>query len=132
MPVLSERENVIVLADEAHCSQYDSFARSMMNALPNAVRIGFTGTPIEHDKPVAASRILVRRFARGGACVFDQGSGEASRLGRCLLDSRVRGGGSGVCLARMLLSAWPLRASHVTIAAWLPGAHDRHRGVARR
>jgi type I restriction enzyme, R subunit len=47
MPVLSERENVIVLADEAHRSQYDSFARSMMDALPNAVRIGFTGTPIE-------------------------------------------------------------------------------------
>jgi type I restriction enzyme, R subunit len=47
MPVLSKRANVIVLADEAHRSQYDSFARSMMDALPNAVRIGFTGTPIE-------------------------------------------------------------------------------------
>jgi len=47
MPVLSERENVIVLADEGHRSQYGSFARNLLGALPNAVRIGFTGTPIE-------------------------------------------------------------------------------------
>jgi type I restriction enzyme, R subunit len=47
MPVLSDRQNVIVLADEAHRSQYDAFARNLMEALPNAVRIGFTGTPIE-------------------------------------------------------------------------------------
>jgi type I restriction enzyme R subunit len=47
MPVLTDRENVIVLADEAHRSHYDSFGRSLMDALPNAVRIGFTGTPIE-------------------------------------------------------------------------------------
>jgi type I restriction enzyme R subunit len=47
MPMLTDRENVIVIADEAHRSQYDSFARSMLDALPNAVRIGFTGTPIE-------------------------------------------------------------------------------------
>jgi type I restriction enzyme R subunit len=47
MPVLSERENVVVMADEAHRSQYKSFAQNITKALPNATRIGFTGTPVE-------------------------------------------------------------------------------------
>jgi type I restriction enzyme, R subunit len=47
MPVLSERENVVVMADEAHRSQYAKFAQNITIALPNAVRIGFTGTPVE-------------------------------------------------------------------------------------
>ncbi len=50
-PALSERRNVVVIADEAHRSQYDfidGFARHMRDALPNASFIGFTGTPIEH------------------------------------------------------------------------------------
>ncbi len=49
-PVLSERRNVVVIADEAHRSQYDfvdGFARHMRDALPHASFIGFTGTPIE-------------------------------------------------------------------------------------
>ncbi len=49
-PVLSERHNVVVIADEAHRSQYDfidGFARHMRDALPNASFVGFTGTPIE-------------------------------------------------------------------------------------
>ena len=49
-PCLSERRNVVVIADEAHRSQYDfidGFARHMRDALPNASFIGFTGTPIE-------------------------------------------------------------------------------------
>ncbi len=48
-PVLSERRNIVVIADEAHRSQYDfidGFARHMREALPNASFIGFTGTPI--------------------------------------------------------------------------------------
>ncbi len=47
---LSERTNIVVIADEAHRSQYDfidGFARHMRDALPNASFIGFTGTPIE-------------------------------------------------------------------------------------
>lgn len=47
MPVLSERRNVIVMADEAHRSQYAKYAENITVALPNAVRIGFTGTPVE-------------------------------------------------------------------------------------
>jgi type I restriction enzyme R subunit len=49
-PVLSERGNIVVIADEAHRSQYDfvdGFARHMRDALPHASFIGFTGTPIE-------------------------------------------------------------------------------------
>ena len=49
-PVLSDRRNIVVLADEAHRSQYDfidGFARHLRDALPNASFIGFTGTPIE-------------------------------------------------------------------------------------
>ncbi len=49
-PVLSDRRNIVVIADEAHRSQYDfidGFARHMRDALPNASFIGFTGTPIE-------------------------------------------------------------------------------------
>jgi len=47
---LSERRNIIVIADEAHRSQYDlidGLARHMRDALPQASFIGFTGTPIE-------------------------------------------------------------------------------------
>ncbi len=49
-PVLSERRNIVVVADEAHRSQYDfvdGFARHLRDALPNAAFLGFTGTPIE-------------------------------------------------------------------------------------
>ena len=49
-PLLSDRKNIVVIADEAHRSQYDfidGFARHMRDALPNASFIGFTGTPIE-------------------------------------------------------------------------------------
>ncbi|MCL6546063.1 MAG: HsdR family type I site-specific deoxyribonuclease, partial [Bryobacteraceae bacterium] len=51
-PVLSDRRNIVVIADEAHRSQYDfidGFARHMRDALPNASFMGFTGTPLELD-----------------------------------------------------------------------------------
>jgi len=55
---LSDRRNIVVIADEAHRSQYDfmdGFARHMRDALPNASFIGFTGTPIENtDKNTQA------------------------------------------------------------------------------
>ncbi len=49
-PTLSTRRNIVVIADEAHRSQYDfidGFARNMRDALPNATFLGFTGTPVE-------------------------------------------------------------------------------------
>jgi len=50
LPLLSNRRNIVVIADEAHRSQYDfidGLARNMRDALPEASFIGFTGTPIE-------------------------------------------------------------------------------------
>lgn len=49
---ISERSNIVVLADEAHRSQYgflNGGARWMRTAIPNATFIGFTGTPLERD-----------------------------------------------------------------------------------
>ena len=51
-PMLSDRRNIVVIADEAHRSQYDfvdGFAAHIRDALPNASFIGFTGTPIEAE-----------------------------------------------------------------------------------
>jgi len=62
-PMLSDRRNIVVIADEAHRSQYGfrtkimqktgektyGFAKHLRDALPNASFIGFTGTPIESD-----------------------------------------------------------------------------------
>ena len=63
MPILTDRKNVIIIADEAHRSQYGlkaktdlktgdvkyGYARYLRDALPNASFIGFTGTPIDLD-----------------------------------------------------------------------------------
>jgi type I restriction enzyme R subunit len=49
-PVLSTRDNVIVIADECHRTQYglvQGFASNLRTALPNASFIGFTGTPVD-------------------------------------------------------------------------------------
>jgi type I restriction enzyme R subunit len=49
-PLLSNRRNILVIADEAHRSQYDlidGLARNVRDSLPNASFVGFTGTPIE-------------------------------------------------------------------------------------
>lgn len=47
--ILSTKNNVIVMSDEAHRSQYSSTAANLRNALPNATFIGFTGTPIDKE-----------------------------------------------------------------------------------
>ncbi len=51
-PVLSQRHNILVMADEAHRTQYnllDGFAGFLRQALPHASYIGFTGTPIDKE-----------------------------------------------------------------------------------
>jgi type I restriction enzyme R subunit len=78
-PLLSNRRNIVVIADEAHRSQYDfidGFARHMREALPNASFIGFTGTPIElSDKNTRAvfgdyiSIYDIERAVKDGATV---------------------------------------------------------------
>ncbi len=72
-PVLSDRRNIVVIADEAHRSQYDfidGFARHMRDALPNASFIGFTGTPIEvtdkNTRTVFGDYISVYDHPKGG------------------------------------------------------------------
>ncbi|WP_333783956.1 type I restriction endonuclease subunit R [Thermocrinis sp.] len=46
-PLLTERKNIIIVADEAHRSQYRELAQNLRKAIPNASFMGFTATPIE-------------------------------------------------------------------------------------
>ncbi len=46
----TERDDIIVISDEAHRSQYGGLALNMRNALPNANYIGFTGTPLLNNE----------------------------------------------------------------------------------
>ena len=96
-PRLSGRRNVVVIADEAHRSQYDfidGYARHMRDALPNASFIGFTGTPIELED--ASTRAVfgdhisvydVRRAVEDAATVPIY---YESRLARLALDEGER------------------------------------------
>jgi len=65
-PVLSERDDIIVITDEAHRSQYDIFAGNMRRALPNAAFIGFTGTPLmageERTREVFGDYVSIYNF----------------------------------------------------------------------
>ncbi|HON93910.1 MAG TPA: type I restriction endonuclease subunit R [Sedimentisphaerales bacterium] len=96
-PLLSDRRNIVVIADEAHRSQYDfidGFARHMREALPNASFIGFTGTPIElTDKNTRAvfgnyvSIYDIERAVKDGATVPIY---YESRLAKLELDETAR------------------------------------------
>ena len=96
-PRLSDRRNIVVIADEAHRSQYDfidGFARHMRDALPNASFIGFTGTPIErHDANTQAvfgdhiSIYDIQRAVEDGATVPIY---YESRLAKLTLDEAER------------------------------------------
>jgi type I restriction enzyme R subunit len=70
-PVLSDREDVIVITDEAHRTQYDVLALNMRNALPNAGFIGFTGTPLiageEKTKEVFGDYVSIYNYASSTA-----------------------------------------------------------------
>ncbi|MEW5774587.1 MAG: type I restriction endonuclease subunit R [Thermodesulfobacteriota bacterium] len=67
-PALSEREDIIVITDEAHRSQYDIFAMNMRSALPKASFLGFTGTPLmageEKTKDVFGEYVSVYNFTQ--------------------------------------------------------------------
>ena len=96
-PLLSERRNIVVIADEAHRSQYDfidGFARHMRDALPNASFVGFTGTPIElkdaNTRAVFGDYISIydiQRAVEDGATVPIY---YESRLARLALDESER------------------------------------------
>jgi len=96
-PTLSDRRNIVVIADEAHRSQYDfidGYARHMRDALPHASFIGFTGTPIEAQD--ASTRAVfgdyisvydIQRAVQDGATVPIY---YESRLARLALDEAER------------------------------------------
>ena len=96
-PTLSERRNIVVIADEAHRSQYDfidGFARHMRDALPRASFVGFTGTPIElqdaNTRAVFGDYISIydiQRAVEDGATVPIY---YESRLARLSLNERER------------------------------------------
>ena len=96
-PLLSDRRNIVVIADEAHRSQYDfidGFARHMRDALPNASFIGFTGTPIEltdvNTRAVFGDHISIydiQRAVEDGATVPIY---YESRLARLALDEHEK------------------------------------------
>ena len=66
-PMLSDRDDVIVITDEAHRSQYDTLAMNMRAALPNAGFIAFTGTPLmageEKTRDVFGDYVSIYNFA---------------------------------------------------------------------
>ena len=96
-PTLSQRRNIVVIADEAHRSQYDfidGFARHMRDALPKASFVGFTGTPIElqdaNTRAVFGDYISIYDIQRA---VEDQATVPIyyeSRLAKLALDESVR------------------------------------------
>ena len=96
-PILSDRRNIVVIADEAHRSQYDfidGYARHMRDALPHASFIGFTGTPIElqdaNTRAVFGDYISVydiQRAVQDGATVPIY---YESRLAKLALDEEQR------------------------------------------
>ncbi|MCY3924577.1 MAG: type I restriction endonuclease subunit R, partial [bacterium] len=96
-PALSDRRNIVVIADEAHRSQYDfidGFARHMRDALPNASFVGFTGTPVElrdaNTRAVFGDYISIYDIQRS---VEDEATVPIyyeSRLAQLSLDERLR------------------------------------------
>ena len=96
-PLLSERRNIVVIADEAHRSQYDfidGFARHMRDALPNASFIGFTGTPIElqdaSTRAVFGDYISIYDIQRAVEDKATVSIYYESRLAKLALDERER------------------------------------------
>ncbi len=61
----TERDDIIVITDEAHRTQYGTLALNMRNALPNAGYIGFTGTPLFKDDEIT------RRVFGGYVSTYD-------------------------------------------------------------
>ena len=96
-PELSQRRNIVIIADEAHRSQYDfidGFARHMRDALPKASFVGFTGTPIElqdkNTRSVFGDYISIYDIQRA---VEDQATVPIyyeSRLAKLALEERER------------------------------------------
>jgi len=70
-PKLSDRSDIIVITDEAHRTQYDTFALNMRTAIPNAAFIAFTGTPLivgeEKTREVFGDYVSIYNFQQSVA-----------------------------------------------------------------
>ena len=93
----SERDDIIVVSDEAHRTQSGKLARNMRMALPNAAFIGFTGTPLfKHDEITKrifgdyVSRYDFKRSEEDGATVKLVYENRGEKLGLAKLDLNDR------------------------------------------
>lgn len=97
--VITERENIIVISDEAHRTQGGSLAMNLRKALPNASFIGFTGTPLFKDDELTrrifgeyVSKYDFKRSIEDGATVplYYENRGEKLRLDNPQINDQIR------------------------------------------
>lgn len=97
--VITERENIIVISDEAHRTQGGSLAMNLRKALPNASFIGFTGTPLFKDDELTrrifgeyVSKYDFKRSIEDGATVplYYENRGEKLRLDNPIINEQIR------------------------------------------
>ena len=97
--VITERDNIIVISDEAHRTQGGSLAMNLRKALPNASFIGFTGTPLFKDDELTrrifgeyVSKYDFRRSIEDGATVplYYENRGEKLRLDNPIINEQIR------------------------------------------
>lgn len=97
--VITERDNIIVISDEAHRTQGGQLAMNLRNALPNASFIGFTGTPLFKDDEITkrifgdyVSRYDFKRSVDDGATVplYYENRGEYLGLNNPVINDQIR------------------------------------------
>lgn len=97
--VITERDNIIVISDEAHRTQGGSLAMNLRKALPNASFLGFTGTPLFKDDELTRrifgeyiSKYDFRRSIEDGATVplYYENRGEKLRLDNPIINEQIR------------------------------------------
>lgn len=97
--LITERDNIIVITDEAHRTQNGQLAMNLRNALPNASFIGFTGTPLFKDDEITkrifgdyVSRYDFKRSVDDGATVplYYENRGEYLGLKNPVINEQIR------------------------------------------
>jgi len=96
---ITDRDNIIVISDEAHRTQGGSLAMNLRKALPNASFIGFTGTPLFKDDELTrrifgdyVSKYDFKRSIQDGATVplFYENRGEKLKLDNPQINQQIR------------------------------------------
>lgn len=96
---ITDRENIIVISDEAHRTQGGTLAMNLRKALPNASFIGFTGTPLFKDDELTrrifgeyVSKYDFKRSIEDGATVplYYENRGEKLKLENPLINDQIR------------------------------------------